>query len=320
MTKKRLTGALLTAALILFSMHAAQAASRNCTAAEKAQADRQLKVIAADTRLQTKIAQYHSPLGLPEVTPAGNEQILYQGGYIMAHDADLMTSLWAAYQLTGQDVVNGAGKPRVNCFRSDPRLKRGSKASTTDYREPVFDQGHMANDADLKDNLLEQINSYVMSNMSPQTCRFNRGIWLSMEHLTRHWALRYGQIFVTTGAIFDRDGVAGRDQDQKAVRMRSNNGKSRVAVPSHYYKTFLRQDGSTIHAISFVFEHNNDVHGSAWSDVKPAIGQAISSIAVIERHASLDLYPDLQTPIVESRSGENWDFSTNGSNFEASCQ
>lgn len=319
MIRNQLITSLFTAAILACSSGTAQAASRNCTADEKALANQQLMVIAQDSRIQAKLAAYHAPLGLPRARAGGNEQLLYQGGYIMAHDVDLMTSLWVSYQLTEQDTTNATGKDRVNCFRADPRLKRGKKASTTDYREPVFDQGHMANDADLKDNLVEQINSYVMSNMSPQYCRFNRGIWLSMESLTRHWAERYGQIFVTTGALFDRDGVGGRDPDQNAIRMRSNNGKSRVGVPSHYYKTFLRQDGSDLRAISFVFENNNAAHGSAWRNVQPAVMDAIRSIDVIEDHASLQLYPAFSGNILESRAGEGWDFSINDSNFEASC-
>ncbi|RCK43241.1 DNA/RNA non-specific endonuclease [Thalassospira profundimaris] len=313
-----LTAAVLAALTI--SVGTAQAASRNCTANEKAQADRQLEVIAADPRLQAKLAEYHSPLGLPRAAPAGNEQMLYQGGYIMAHDEDLMTSLWVTYRLTREDIANARGKDRVNCFRSDPRLNTGTKASTADYKEPVFDQGHMANDADLKDNLVEQINSYVMSNMSPQHCRFNRGIWLSMESLTRYWAQIYGEIFVTSGAIFDRDGAGGRDPDQNAVRMKSNNGKSRVGVPSHYYKSIVREEGGQMQVISFVFENTNDAHGSAWQDVQPGVMDAISTIDVIEGHASLQLYPKLQGQVIESEKGEGWDFSQNDSNFEASCK
>ena len=320
MIRNQLITSVFTAVILVCCFGTAQAASRNCTADEKAQANQQLMVIAQDSRLQEKLAAYHAPLGLPEAVATGNEQVLYQGGYVMAHDVDLMTSLWVSYQLTRDDVLNARGKDRVNCFRADPRLKRGQKASTTDYSEPIFDQGHMANDADLKDNLVEQINSYVMSNMSPQFCRFNRGIWLSMESLTRQWAEQYGQIYVTTGAIFDRDGVPGRDPDANAARMQSNNGKARVAVPSHYYKTFLRQDGSDLRAISFVFENSNTSHGSIWSDVKPAVLDAIRPIDQIEDHASVKLYPSWQGSVQQSRAGENWDFSTNDSNFEASCK
>lgn len=121
----------------------------------------------------------------------------------MLHDEDLRTSLWSSYALTKTDMDNTTGKPRVNCFRSDPRLKKAKSAAKSDYDEAIYDQGHMTNDADLKDDLLEQLNTYVLSNMSPQHCRFNRGIWLSLEHLTRAWAREYETVFITSVAIFD---------------------------------------------------------------------------------------------------------------------
>ena len=115
-----------------------------------------------------------------------NEDVLVQGGYILRHDKDLRTGLWVSYKLTDKDIANaydadGKKKDRVNCFRPDPRMKESETAIKSDYDEPIFDQGHLANDADIKDDLTEQINTYILSNMSPQYCRFNRGIWLSLE-------------------------------------------------------------------------------------------------------------------------------------------
>jgi endonuclease G, mitochondrial len=101
----------------------------------------------------------------------------------MSHDDDLRTALWVGYRLTAQDQTDAEGQDRVNCFRKDPRISFDSAATPADYREPRFDQGHMTNHADLKDELLDQINTYVLSNMSPQECKFNRGIWLSLESL-----------------------------------------------------------------------------------------------------------------------------------------
>jgi DNA/RNA endonuclease G (NUC1) len=109
------------------------------------------------------------------------------------------------------------------------------------YDEPIFDQGHMANDADMKDDLTEQIKTYIMSNMSAQYCRFNRGVWLSLEDLGRAWAKEYGGIYFTSGAIFDFNARDARDKDNVTARMGSRNQKARVAIPSDYYKkVFLR--------------------------------------------------------------------------------
>lgn len=159
-----------------------------------------------------------------------------------------------------------------------------------------------------------------MSNMSPQHCRFNRGIWLSLEHLTRIWANndQYGAILVTSGAVFDRDDVTGRDTDDVALRMLSNNGKERVAVPSHYYKVILRQDEAGWKSIAFLLPHTNKDHGTSWVDVKPDVIDTIVSISEVEELASLRLHPALNRgELTETILGSDWDFDTGRSNFNS---
>ena len=311
--------ALLAAVLTAAS---ANAASRNCTTSEKQTANDQLIAIEGDLQRQSQIAARHAPFGVPVTTiSANNEKALFQNGYILGHDGDLRTALWVSYRLTANDIAGAAGKDRVNCFRTDPRLQRASAASTSDYKEPVYDQGHMTNDADLKDDITEQINTYMMSNMSPQHCRFNRGIWLSLEHLTRIWAEKYGDLLITSGAIFDRDGIPGRDEDAAAMRMKSNNGKERVAVPSDYFKTFLRRENGIWHAISFKLPHNNDDNGVEWDDVKDRVEASISSIALVEAAAGLDLFPNIDTvSLQESMDGSDWDLTVGRTNFSGSCR
>ena len=294
--------------------------AKNCSSAEKRQANEVLERIENDQLLRDELVALHLPFGIHTSTSdTDGEDVLVQGGYIMAHDQDLRTSIWVTYRLTRIDIEGAVGKKRVNCFRKDPRFARGEGASTSDYREPTYDQGHLANDADLKDDFIQQLNSYVMSNMSPQECRFNRGIWLSLEHLTRIWARAYGEIFVISGAIFDRDKPSGRDPDEHAQRMRSNSGKMRVGVPSHFYKVIVREEGDEYRGISFLMKHTNDHSGSAWEEVKGKVMRSISSIAEIEARASIRLHPELNRTLLSEES-HDWDFTTGMANFEASCK
>ena len=295
------------------------ALAANCTGPQKAEADAALKAIEANDAHREELVGLHAPFGLHGTTgDVSGEDILVQGGYLMAHDHDLRTSIWVAYRLTGTDVDGANGAPRIECFRRDPRFARGEGSSTTDYREPIYDRGHLANDADLKDDLVHQLNSYVMSNMSPQHCRFNRGIWLSLEHLVRVWARSYGEIHVTTGAIFDRDGVVGRDADTDAERMLSNNGKQRIGVPSHFYKIIVRAESDGLRAIAFLLEHNNESNGVDWDVIRPVVEGAVSSLAAVERAAGLDLHPDLDRSSL-SEDPSDWDFGEGLSNLEATC-
>lgn len=313
------------AAILIFALYSAgaHAATRNCTPQERGDANTELVTLEFDGGTRRSALAKHLPFGVHRSLQDQNEQLLYQRGYMLSHDPDLRTAVWVSYRLDEDDILGAAGQDRVNCFRSDPRLDEESAATPTDYKEPTYDQGHMANDADLKDDVIEQVNTYVMSNMSPQHCRFNRGIWLSLEHLARSWADNdtYGAVLVTSGAIFDRDGISGRDDDDDAVRMQSNNDDERVAVPSHYFKLFLRQDESGWKSISFLLPHTNADHGTRWIDVRPEIIDTIVSLDEIEGVASLRLHPALdRTELTESVSGADWDFTRGKNNFNSSIQ
>ena len=313
---------LVTIALVLIGTLgvAEPAIGKNCSSNEKHRGNRVLAQIEGTPAQRDRLIALHAPFGLHHSTgDATGEEVLVQGGYLMTHDDDLRTSIWVTYRLTGTDIDNAAGKDRVNCFRKDPRFGRGQGASTTDYREPVYDQGHLANDADIKDDLIQQLNTYVMSNMSPQHCRFNRGIWLSLEQLTRIWAKKYGEIYVTSGAIFDRDGTPGRDPDAEAKRMRSNNGWMRVGVPSHFYKVIVRRENSSHHAIAFLLPHDNQAHGVGWDEVRPTVMEAMTQVAKVETLASVRLHPGLDRKSL-GEDASAWSFDTGKSNFEASCR
>lgn len=93
-----------------------------------------------------------------------------------------------------------------------------------------------------------------------------------------------GEIFVITGAVFDRDNDGTRDADNQAQRMQSNNGNTRVAVPSHFYKVILAPRHDLFwETISFLLPHqqqtpNNDA----------TLENAIVSIDEIEALTGID--------------------------------
>lgn len=74
---------------------------------------------------------------------------------------------------------------RQDYFRADLRIPRRFRAGLGAYVGSGFDRGHLVASAD-KD-LLEIQNSetFLLSNMSPQTPSFNRGIWKNLERAVR---------------------------------------------------------------------------------------------------------------------------------------
>ncbi|MDD9993550.1 MAG: DNA/RNA non-specific endonuclease [Rhodospirillales bacterium] len=179
--------------------------------------------------------------------------------------------------------------------------------------------GHMASDRDLRDDVTEQVNSYVMSNMSPQFGGFNGGVWLRLEELGRAWAEQFGTVYITSGAVFNRDEDAVRDLDEDAPRVATKSGTGRVGIPSHFYKVFLRkveEDGWS--SISFLLKHRP---GNSGGNAKGRLTDAIKSMEEIESSAEIDLHPDLDRELVDqSKDWRGWGYASRRPNDESTCE
>lgn len=273
------------AAFLLLGLWGAPALAADCTAAEREIADRALQLSQAEQ--QASIAA-HLPWGVPRATvPADNERLLVQRGYVIRYDADLRVPLWTAERVDHAPL--GAAE-REDCFRADPRLPAEDASTPADYREPIYDQGHMAAFANQSSSEIAGHNSFIMSNMAPQTCQFNRGIWQILEGIARLWAEEHGTVWVLSGSVLDRDGDGLRDPDDAAELMRSRNGRERVAVPSHFYKVVTyRQPDGRLATLSILLPH-----GHANPNGEEALSylrEHVTSVAEIERVAGVDLFP-----------------------------
>lgn len=204
----------------------------------------------------------HLPAGLPTTNYAANssEVLLAQPDFLIMYDTDLKVALWTAHRLTRDEAAasppreNSTEPPvaekRADSFRSDLRLAAGEQSTCKNYKEPIFDQGHMVPNADLDffspgESIARSMDhSFLMSNMTPQHCAFNRGPWLVLESLSRSWASAAPETWIITGTVFDRDGNNLRDTDQAAWKMTGKSGVPSVAIPSHQYKIIVQKDGA----------------------------------------------------------------------------
>lgn len=282
-------GRLLCCTLLAgFALLGNVANARNCTPDEKAEADKKLWLNKRDA---TAAIDRHLPWGLPEpAADDGNLKILAQRDYVIGYDLELRVPLWTAHRLNAK----GLGKnERVDCFRRDPRIDAPAASLPSDYKEPVFDQGHLTPNGDMSTGLVPVINSFMMSNMAPQFCQFNRGVWQILESLIRVWVKDKKTLYVVTGSIFDHDGDGRPDANTDAPRMKSSNGKERVAVPSHFYKIVIhQQEDGTVDALAFLMPH--DMTDVAGDEAIQHLEKNLKSIEDIEAVAGVKLFPAVE--------------------------
>jgi len=280
--------AFCSALLVCLAFVAYPAAARTCTADEKAEADKKLWLNKRDT---TAAINRHLPWGLPEsIASHDTIQVLAQRDYVIGYDLELRVPLWTAHRLNAK----GLGKnERVDCFRRDPRIDAPAASLPSDYKELVFDQGHLTPNGDMSTGLVPVINSFMMSNMAPQFCQFNRGVWQILESLIRVWVKEKKILYVVTGSAFDHDDNGHPDANTDVPRMKSSNGKERVAVPSHFYKIVIhQQENGTVESLAFLMPHDQtDVAGD---EAIQYLERNLKSIEDIEAVVGVKLFPAVE--------------------------
>jgi DNA/RNA endonuclease G (NUC1) len=306
----------------LAAPHAVAAESRNCTAAEKARGDKQFWLNKRDQQLSI---ERHLPWGVPDQGNTYEQQVLAHRDYVIGYSPELRVPLWTAHRLDKKWL--GKTKVRVNCFRRDPRINAPFASLPADYKEPVFDQGHLSPNGDMTRALYAVINSFVMSNMSPQFCQFNRGVWQILESIVRLWATDRGTVYVVTGTVFDWDGDGSPDAASAVKRMKSSDGKARVAIPSHMYKIILSQahDGAVDTLAVMLPNDRTNVDGD---NAVKYIADHITTIAQIEAITGLTFFAqagsstaDAVAAMKSTKPGALWPHTgkPNGSLVSANC-
>lgn len=278
-------------------------ADRACRVAEKPEVDKHLWLNERDKGLSV---EKNLPFGVPELTYDNKRYaVLVQRDYVLGYDGNLKVPLWGANKIVTRERADAE---RIDCFRPDPRLLPSSQSTPDDYVEELFDQGHMVPNGDfmpISDTAV--MNSFVMSNMSPQYCQFNRGVWRILEGMVRLWAAEWKPIYVVSGSIFDRNNDKKPDAKSAAWRMYSTKTEKRtVAIPSHFFKIVIYQKPEgDLETMSFLLPHDRtDVRGK---QAATYLDNHLVKLADVEKMAGIKILP-AGTKITEFGKGSMWDY------------
>ena len=156
----------------------------------------------------------------------GHDQLIKHAGFHLGYSYRHRQALWVSYELLGDDLE----KPqftRADKFAPDPQIST-DPVQPKEYARTGFDRGHLAPAADMSYSQPTLLESFYMSNISPQKPGCNRGIWKKLETQVREWAREKRRIFVVTGPMFS----------DQPTRM----GSGRIPVPEAFYKVLFTPD------------------------------------------------------------------------------
>lgn len=182
-----------------------------------------------------------NPSALNEVLtfalPINEENIYQYSGHNLEFSPEHLQARWVGYFLTKEKLQERKVK-RSSKFYEDKKIKDGC-AKNSDYKNSGYDRGHLAPAADMLYSKEAAEDSFLLSNISPQTPGFNRGKWLELETFVRKKAEEYGTLYILTGPVLN-------SKQQKTI------GKSGVTVPEYFYKALLVYTDNFKEAIGFI--------------------------------------------------------------------
>jgi endonuclease G len=208
---------------------------------------------------------------VPDYLPKskGGEEVQHTW-FTLSYSEDHEQAAWVAYELTRKQLDNKWADRAGMLFRPDPNVRTES-ATPRDYTGSGYDRGHLCPAADMSFDTTALQETFFMSNISPQAKGFNTGVWREMEELTRDWARKYDRIFVVTGPILSRKGIA-------------QIGFSKVTVPVGFYKAIYAPKQHI--AIGFAVPNQK-------SD-KPVMEYAFN-LDYVEQLTNIDFFPELMS-------------------------
>lgn len=221
------------------------------------------------------------PYGVPSTV--SDHPVICRSAYLLEHDPLAKIPNWVAWTLTPDHVIGCV--VRTNAFSADQSLTDGQKSKPSDYAGSGYDQGHLANDADMSWDERVERESFLMSNMSPQLPSVNRGVWKNLESAERAWVYQTKHAYtIYAGNIYSKG--------SKTI------GADKVVVPDFLYKILI--DDVTKKSYAFLFPHKDGLSSDftqyqvSVSDIERLSG-TVFPVPDDKRLKNLAPIPDLKT-------------------------
>lgn len=244
--------------------------------------------------LEVQERENHSFAGVPKLQEWHDWQnwhrIMRNSGFMVGYSELRMNPLWVTYRL--EEMPAGAIDRRPSGFQEDWRSV--VRVKHDDYTGSGYDRGHLApNYAIAKVHGREaQLETFLMTNISPQKPNLNRKIWQRIEQTAMdYFAPLKKEVWVITGPIFAGSAL---DYSKPRLARKAKQGqgteKTFIEIPTAFYKIFIApatQD-RPIEVLAFIVPQ--DVKGNE------PLTKFVRSVREVEKQTGLDFMHRLPQP------------------------
>jgi endonuclease G len=218
--------------------------------------------------------------------------------YSLCFDRSKKAALWVAYPIHGSYL---GSTNRTNEWGFDPNIDSYFQADCISRSYGGrYDRGHQLPSADRLANREMNVQTFYMSNMTPQLDRLNQDMWANLEIKVRENNCN-DTLFVVTGAYFDENSTAST----------YDGAGNSVPLPTHYFKVLLRtKTGSTgkavvncsddeLKSIGFWVEHRS------YGNVEPP-RSICKTVAEIEALTGFEFFPKVSDQVKQQNNPGQW--------------
>ncbi len=170
--------------------------------------------------------KHESRYGMPAA-----DQIITNRHYTVGYSYYFRQPKWALEIVDQEKIVE-----RSNNFRPDYRVPEMFRADLADYVGSKHDRGHLVASANKVEDLLQNSETFLLSNMSPQKPNFNQRIWQDLEDEVRRLdkKKKVVETYVICGPIFYFD------KAMKVIGAEDDNGVT-LPIPHSFFKSVLAE-------------------------------------------------------------------------------
>ncbi len=204
------------------------------------------------------------------------DHILFNRFYIIGYSYHFRQAKWAL-EIVDPDKSD---LERADNFRPDYRIPPMFRADLADYEGSGYDRGHLVASANQREMEIQNSETFLLSNMSPQRPRFNRQIWKKLEHEVRTLNDKNNiyETYVISGPLFDFSKTV------KTIGSEDDNGVT-LPIPHAYFKAILTENNKgALHMWSFMIPNQS---------ISKPLEDFLVPTTIIEQYSGLSLWDRL---------------------------
>lgn len=176
------------------------------------------------------------------------DQIMFNRHYVLGYSYYFRQAKWALEIVSSETTPLNEIEDRLDNFRPDYRVPDMFRADLIDYKKSGYDRGHLVASANKKETKLQNSETFLLSNMSPQHPDCNRRLWKDLEASIRDLDTKKNifETYVICGPIFDFLKLV------EVIGSEDKNGVS-IPIPHSFFKSVLTENHrGSLNMYSFV--------------------------------------------------------------------